>query len=79
MDLWPDSGLDYEKIRQLADSPAGKQLISTIMKQNKALVEKPGESATAADMVLFKKNIAAFLCTDEAQKLLKQLGGSYGR
>ena len=79
MDLWPDPSRDYEKLKEIADSPAGKELIGMFLQQNSGLVERSGRPPTPADVELLRKNVAAFLSTEEAQKLLKQLGGNYGR
>lgn len=70
----PDSPMDYSELLQLAQSPAGQQLISALQQSQGSQLNAAMAKAAMGDYSQAKKAITDFLSTPEAQALLKQLG-----
>ncbi len=64
-----------EEIMRLAKSPAGQQLIAMLQKQDNSKVEQAVSQAKTGDYAQASQTLSAMLSSDEAQKLLKELGG----
>lgn len=60
---------------RLAKSPAGQQLIQLLKNANSTQVRKAMEQANAGDYSQAKESLSALLASEEAKKLLQQLGG----
>lgn len=66
---------DMAQLLQLAQSPAGQQLIAMLQAQGGSDLQNAIAKASAGDYTQAKKAISALLETEEAKKLLQQLGG----
>ncbi len=72
---------NQEAIREamrLANSPEGQQLLRILQAGNGADLQKAMASASSGDYAAAKQALSAVLSSPEAQKLLNQMGGSYG-
>lgn len=63
---------------RLAQSPAGRQLLTALQQQNDAQLQKVISAATAGDYEKAKSSLSSLLDAPEIQALLKQLGGGHG-
>ncbi len=64
-----------QKAMQLANSDAGKQLISYLQRENSAGLDHAMKLAAQGDYGSLQQTLSSLLRSDEAQALLKQLGG----
>ena len=64
-----------EEIMRLAKSPVGQQLIAMLQKQNSVQLEQAVLHAKTGDYTQASQTLRSMLSSDEAQKLLKELGG----
>lgn len=71
----PNSPMDMSELMRLAQSPAGRQLLSALQKSGGEELNAAMAKAAAGDYSQAQKAISAFLSTPEAQKLLQQLEG----
>lgn len=69
------SGFSMEQAMAFAASPAGKQLISILQKQNSADLTKAQQLANGGDMDAARKALSSLLSDPKIQNLLKQFGG----
>lgn len=72
---------NQEAIREamrLANTPAGKQLISMLQSRNTGQLQQAAESASAGNYDHAKQALAEFMRNPEIRALLEQLGGSHG-
>lgn len=73
--LEPEFSYSMTDIAQLAQSPAGRQLIALLQQQSIADLHKAMQSAAAGDYLAARNSLGSLLDSPEIQKLLKQLGG----
>lgn len=74
-------GNDRDAIREamrMAQTPAGKQLIQMLRTSGDPNLQKVISGAAAGDQEAAKQALSAILSNPEAQKLLRQMGGSHG-
>ena len=64
-----------EEVMRLAKSPAGQQLIAMLKAQNNDKLEQVIAQAKTGNYSEASKNLSGMLSSQEAQKLLKELGG----
>lgn len=64
-----------EQVKQLAQSPAGKQLLALLRQSNANVLDKAVSQASSGDFSKVSQTLAPLLASDEIKKLLKQLGG----
>ena len=64
-----------EEVMRLAKSPAGQQLIAMLKKQNSDKLEQVIAQAKTGNYSEASKSLNGMLSSQEAQKLLKELGG----
>ena len=62
-------------VMRLAKSPAGQQLIALLQQKDAKKLEQAANLAKAGDYSQAGQTISAMLSSEEAQKLLKELGG----
>lgn len=62
-------------VMRLAKSPAGQQLIALLQQKDAEKLEQAANLAKAGDYSQAGRTISAMLSSEEAQKLLKELGG----
>ena len=67
---------DFSELLQLAQSPAGQQLIALLQKNGGDTLQSAISKASAGDYTQAQKTISKLLDTPEARQLLQQLGGS---
>lgn len=67
---------DMSKLIQLAQSPAGKQLISKLQQSGGQELQSAMTKASAGDYGDAKQALSELLKDPELQVLLKQLGGT---
>lgn len=65
----------FQDIMHLANSPAGKQLISLLQKTDSTAMQKAMEQASAGDYEKAKQALEPFLASEDVKKLMRQLGG----
>ncbi len=63
---------------RLAQTPAGQQLVQMLRQNGGQELQKAMEQAAYGDYAAAKQALSAMLSNPEAQKLLKQMGGSNG-
>ena len=66
---------DMSQLLQLAQSPAGQQLIALLQKSGGNTLQDAIAKASAGDYAQAKDLISTLLSTPEAKNLLKQLEG----
>ncbi len=64
-----------EDVMRLAKSPAGQQLIAMLKQQNNPKLEQAVAQAKTGDYSQASQTLSAMLSSQEAQRLLKELGG----
>lgn len=64
-----------QEVMKLANSPAGQQLLAMLRNSDGTQMEQAAKLAAAGDYARAAKVLEAALSSDEAQTLLKQLGG----
>ncbi len=72
---------DPESIRQamkMAQTPEGQQLIRMLQASGSTDLQKAMASASNGDYAAAKQALSAILNNPEAQRLLRQMGGSHG-
>ena len=62
-------------VMRLAKSPAGQQLIALLQQKDAKKLEQAANLAKTGDYSQAGQTISAMLSSEEAQKLLKELGG----
>lgn len=67
-----------EDAMHLANSPAGRQLISLLQQADPTAMQKAMEQASSGDFNQTKQTLEPLLQSDEVKKLLQQLGGQHG-
>lgn len=67
---------DLSRAYQLAQSPAGKQLLNLLQQTGGSELQAALAQASAGDFTQAQKTLSGLLDTPEAQKLLAQLGGN---
>lgn len=60
---------------QMANTPAGQQLISLLRQSAPDVMQKASAQASAGDFSQLAKTLAPLMASEDVQKLLKQLGG----
>lgn len=70
----PPSDFSMEQAMAFAASPAGKQLLAILQKQNRDELNIAQQSAASGDMDAAKKALSSLLTDPQIQKLLKQFG-----
>jgi len=63
-------------IMRLAESPAGRQLIAMLRQQNSATLQQAVSQAQTGDYTQAAQTLSALLSSPQAQKLIKELGGT---
>lgn len=63
---------------RMAQTPAGQQLLKLLQASGGADLQKAMSQAAAGDYTAAKQALSAILANPEAQKLLNQMGGTYG-
>ena len=61
---------------RLANSPAGQQLLALLQQADTAAVSKAMEQAAGGDYSQAKQLLAPLLASEEAKRLMQQLGGN---
>lgn len=64
-----------EEVMRLAKSPAGQQLLAMLQQKDAGQLEQAASLAKAGDYRSAGQTLRAMLSSEEAQKLLKELGG----
>lgn len=64
-----------QEVMKLAKSPAGQQLLALLQDSDGGQMEQATKLAAAGDYAKAAKMLESVLSSDEAQKLIKQLGG----
>lgn len=64
-----------EEVLRLAKSPAGQQLLAMLQHADTEQVQQVARQAAAGNYTQASQALQALLASDEAQKLVKQLGG----
>ncbi len=64
-----------QKAMQLANTPAGKQLIGMLQQSDPAAIQKAMQQASAGDYAQIAKTLAPLMASPEIQALMKQMGG----
>ena len=64
-----------EEVMRLAKSPAGQQLIAMLKQQDHSKLEQAVAQAKTGDYSQAGQTLSAMLSSQEAQRLLKELGG----
>ena len=67
-----------QKAMKLAQTPEGQQLIQMFRSSGGADIQKALNSASSGDYNAAKQVISQMLKNPEAQRLIHQMGGSYG-
>ena len=67
-----------QDMMRIAQSPTGRQLLSLLRQSNPAELEKAGKLASTGNMSQAKDILQKMLSSEEAQKLMKQLGEKNG-
>ena len=75
MDHLPDTPMDMSQIMRMAQSPAGKKLISLFKSSDGDEMQQAMKRAADGDYSQAKKAIDKFLSTPEASALVEQLRG----
>lgn len=70
-----DRNFSMQDAMRLAATPAGQQLIALLQQSDKATLNQAMEQAKKGDYSQIKETLSPLLASEEAQKLLKQLGG----
>lgn len=63
---------------RLAQTPAGKQLISILQQQDNPELQNAMQNAASGDYGKAKDALSSLLANPDVQALLKQLGGNHG-
>ncbi len=63
------------EVMRLAKSPAGQQLLAMLQQNDPEKLEQAANLAKAGDYSRAGQTLSAMLSSEEAQKLLKELGG----
>ena len=66
-----------EEAKRLAQTEAGKKLITLLQSQNSPQLQSAMHEAQSGDYTQLKKALGAFMSSPEAQSLLKQLENSH--
>lgn len=64
-----------EEVMRLAKSPAGQQLLAMLKQQDNTKLEQAVSQAKTGDYAQASQTLSAMLSSQEAQRLLKELGG----
>lgn len=64
-----------EEIKQMAQSPAGQQLLALLRQNDPARLQQAVTQATGGNYAKAGETLRSLLSSPEAQKLLKDLGG----
>ena len=64
-----------EEVLRLAKSPAGQKLLAMLQHADTEQVQQVARQAAAGNYAQASQALQALLATEEAQKLVKQLGG----
>ena len=75
MDHLPDTPMDMSQIMRMAQSPAGKKLISLFKSSDSDEMQQAMKRAADGDYSQAKKAIDKFLSTPEASALVEQRRG----
>lgn len=65
-----------QEAMQLANSPAGKQLLALLQQSDTQMLQSAIAKASAGDYTQAKNILAPLLASEEAKTLLAQLGGN---
>lgn len=66
---------DYTKLLQIANSPAGQQLISMLQNSDADALQQAVRSASAGNYTTAMESLSGLLQDPKVTALLKQLGG----
>ena len=77
MNSMSEQELDINKLKQLAHSPEGMQLVALFLQQNSIFSTKQLSNSSHQDMALLMEKANSFLASKEAQTLLKKLEETY--
>lgn len=76
----PITPKEMAELMRFAKSDAGKQLMSTLQKNNSAALHTAMAQANARDYEALKQTVQSFLATPEAKAIIETIGRSdYGR
>ena len=67
------SNFSIEEAKRMAQSAAGKQLLSILQAQKPQKMQAAMKQASSGDIEQLKETLGAFMATPEVQSLLKQL------
>lgn len=70
-----DQSFSMQEAMRLAQSDAGKQLLSLLQKTQGDKLQEAMDQAAAGDYEQVKKTMSSLLSSPEAQALVKKLGG----
>lgn len=68
---------DFQQLLQLAQSPAGQQLITMLQRSGGSTLDNAVSKASAGDYAQAKQLLSSLLASPEAKKLLSQLEEQY--
>lgn len=74
----PNNSDAIREAMRMAQSPAGQQLLRLLQQGNSQALQQAMQSAASGDYESAKNALSAVLNDPQAQKLLKQMGGSHG-
>lgn len=64
-----------QRAKQLANTPAGQQLLETMRKTDPSTLEKAAKQASSGDFSKLAETLAPLLASEEVKALLNQIGG----
>ena len=70
----PSNDSTLEKAKKMAGSPAGQQLYTLLQQQGGDEFRRAMEQASAGDLTAARQVLSKLMTSQEAQKLLQQLG-----
>lgn len=76
MDQQTPSPMNMNELLRLAQSPAGQQLFSLLQQNNGPQLQEAMKQASAGDYSQARNTLSSLLASPEAQKLIRQLGGT---
>ena len=68
-------GIDYAQLRNIANSPAGQELLSLVQKNKDAQFDQAMQQAQAGDFSQAKDVLQKMLSTPESQALMEKIRG----
>ena len=73
------NNFSMQDMMRLAGTPAGQQLLNHLQKKNSKQLQMAIAHAVSGNMDQAKSHLTEIIDHPESQKLIRQLGGNYGR